>query len=383
MQTGTKISLAGHGLLMTWVVFGAWFPSEPLPSNVQQVALISAEEFEKLSQQRKAPQVAPEPAPLNEPAEVQPAPEPAPQPDPEPEVSRPEPVAPAEPDPQVAELPDAQPEPEVPDAPPPAAEEPEIAALVPRVRPEAAPRPVDRVAPEPVAPPEPDTRIDDVVQPEVAPDEGAETEQETQEATAREAASDRIVTEENEGEDIAASAAPAVSKRPVTRPSRPKPQPAPDTQVTEAAQPAKPEEPAEPEPSGTSSAVADALAEALAGGADVEDPEPSGPPLTLGEKDALRVAVSQCWNVGSLSTDALKTTVVVAVSLAQDGKPDSGSIRMLSSTGGASSAAQQAFDAARRAIIRCGASGFQLPAEKYAQWRDIEMTFNPERMRIK
>lgn len=375
MQTGTKISLAGHGLLMGWVVFGAWFPSEPLPSNVQQVALISSEEFEKLSQQRQAPQVAPEPAPLNEPAEVQPAPEPAPQPDPEPEITQPEPVTPVEPDPQVAELPDAQPEPDVPDTPPAASEEPEIAALVPQVRPEAAPRPVDRVAPEPVAPPEPDTRIDDIVQPEVAPEQGAETEQEVQEATAREAASDRIVTEENEGEDVAASAAPAVSKRPMTRPARPQPEPEP--QVTEAAQPA------EPEQSSTSSAVADALAEALAGGADVEAPEPSGPPLTLGEKDALRVAVSQCWNVGSLSTDALKTTVVVAVSLAQDGRPDTGSIRMLSSTGGASSAAQQAFDAARRAIIRCGARGFQLPAEKYAQWRDIEMTFNPERMRIK
>lgn len=375
MQTGTKISLAGHGLLMGWVVFGAWFPSEPLPSNVQQVALISSEEFEKLSQQRQAPQIAPEPAPLNEPAEVQPAPEPAPQPDPEPEIARPEPVAPADPDPQVVELPDVQPEPEVPDTPLAAAEEPEIASLVPQVRPEAAPRPVDRVAPEPVAPPEPDTRIGDVVQPEVAPEQGAETEQEVQEATAREAASDRIVTEENEGEDVAASAAPAVSKRPAARPARPLP--APEPQVTEAAQPA------EPESADTASAVQDALAEALAGGADVEAPEPSGPPLTLGEKDALRVAVSQCWNVGSLSTDALKTTVVVAVSLAQDGRPDTGSIRMLSSTGGASSAAQQAFDAARRAIIRCGAKGFQLPAEKYAQWRDIEMTFNPERMRIK
>ncbi|NSY39453.1 energy transducer TonB [Leisingera sp. ANG59] len=378
MQTGTKISLAGHGLLMTWVVFGAWFPSEPLPSNVQQVALISAEQFEKLSQQRQAPQVSPEPAPLAEPAEVQPAPEPAPQPDPEPQVSQPEPVAPAEPDPQVTELPEQPPEPEVPIELPSAAEEPDVASLVPQLRPETAPRPVDRVAPEPVAPPEPDTRIDDIVQPEVAPEEGAETEQEVQEATAREAASDRIVTEENEGEDVAASAAPAVSKRPKTRPARPQPEPEP--QVTEAAQPA---EPAETQQADTADAVADALAEALAGGADVEAPEPSGPPLTLGEKDALRVEVSRCWNVGSLSTDALKTTVVVGVSLAQDGTPDTGSIRMLSSTGGSSTAAKQAYEAARRAIIRCGSGGFQLPPEKYSQWRDIEMTFNPERMRIK
>lgn len=381
MQTGTKISLAGHGLLMGWVVFGAWFPSEPLPSNVQQVALISAEQFEKLSQQRQAPQVAPEPAPLNEPAAVQPAPDPEPQADPEPEIARPEPVAPAAPDPQVTDRPEPQPEPDVPVELPSAAEEPEVASLVPQLRPETAPRPVDRVAPEPVAPPEPDTKIDDIVQPEVAPEEGAETEQDVQEATAREAANDRIVTEENEGEDVAASAAPAVSKRPKTRPARPKPEPEP--QVTEAAQPAEPEQPAKTQQSDTSSAVADALAEALAGGADVEAPEPSGPPLTLGEKDALRVEVSRCWNVGSLSTDALKTTVVVSVSLAQDGKPDTGSIRMLSSTGGSSSAAKQAYEAARRAIIRCGARGFQLPPEKYAQWRDIEMTFNPERMRIK
>lgn len=366
---------------MGWVVFGAWFPSEPLPSNVQQVALISAEQFEKLSQQRQAPQVAPEPAQLNEPAAVQPAPDPEPQADPEPEIARPEPVVPAAPDPQVTDRPEPQPEPDVPVELPSAAEEPEVASLVPQLRPEMAPRPVDRVAPEPVAPPEPDTKIDDIVQPEVAPEEGAETEQDVQEATAREAANDRIVTEENEGEDVATSAAPAVSKRPKTRPARPKPEPEP--QVTEAAQSAEPEQPAKTQQSDTSSAVADALAEALAGGADVVAPEPSGPPLTLGEKDALRVEVSRCWNVGSLSTDALKTTVVVSVSLAQDGKPDTGSIRMLSSTGGSSSAAKQAYEAARRAIIRCGARGFQLPPEKYAQWRDIEMTFNPERMRIK
>ncbi|KIC21959.1 energy transducer TonB [Leisingera sp. ANG-Vp] len=380
MQTGTKISLAGHGLLMGWVVFGAWFPSEPLPFEVQQVALISAEQFEKLSQQRQAPQVSPEPAPLNEPEAVQPAPEPAPQPDPEPEITRPEPVAPAEPDPQVAVLPEPQPEPDVPVELPSAVEEPEVPSLVPQVAPEAQQRPSDRVAPVPVARPEPDTAVAEIEQPEVAPEEGAETEQEVQEATAPEEASDRIVTEENEGEELVASAAPAASLRPRTRPARPQPQP---EEVVEAAQPAEPEQPAEEPAADTSSAVEDALAEALAGGADAEAPEPSGPPLTLGEKDALRVAVSQCWNVGSLSTDALNTTVVVGVSLSEDGKPDGSSIRMLTSTGGSVSAAKQAYEAARRAIIRCGRNGFNLPPEKYAQWRDIEMTFNPERMRIK
>ena len=40
LQTGTKISLAGHGLLVGWAAFGAWLPSEPLPIPVQEVAVI-------------------------------------------------------------------------------------------------------------------------------------------------------------------------------------------------------------------------------------------------------------------------------------------------------------------------------------------------------
>ena len=100
-------------------------------------------------------------------------------------------------------------------------------------------------------------------------------------------------------------------------------------------------------------------------------------------EDALRVAVSQCWNVGSLSTDALGTTVIVGVEMEQTGRPVTGSIRMVSFSGGSEGAARQAFEAARRAIIRCGARGFQLPVEKYGEWRDIEMTFNPEGMQFR
>ena len=71
------------------------------------------------------------------------------------------------------------------------------------------------------------------------------------------------------------------------------------------------------------------------------------------------------------------------VSLTQDGKPVVSSIRQVGSEGGTNASVKQAFETARRAIIRCGARGFQLPSDKYDQWKDIEMTFNPERMRIK
>ncbi|MGR3756519.1 MAG: hypothetical protein ACU0AT_04735, partial [Tranquillimonas sp.] len=208
--------------------------------------------------------------------------------------------------------------------------------------------------------------------------------------TVPEEATTEIVTEA----EAPAPAAPESSTRPRARP--PRPSRVAETPVPPTPEPPQPEPAAEqaPEPDApqtppqvseaTSDAVADALAEALSGSqatapsADI----PRGPPMTQGERDALRVAVQQCWNVGSLSSEALRTTVVVSVEMSQDGRPDSGSIRMVSSSGGGE-AAKQAFEAARRAIIRCGANGYDLPAEKYAQWRNVEITFDPDRMRLR
>jgi len=34
-------------------------------------------------------------------------------------------------------------------------------------------------------------------------------------------------------------------------------------------------------------------------------------------------------------------------------------------------------------VIRCGASGYDLPEESYDHWRVIEITFNPEEMRLR
>jgi hypothetical protein len=213
---------------------------------------------------------------------------------------------------------------------------------------ETAPEVVQETAPDPDALPE------EQIEPEVA--------------QAPEAASDRTVTEAEEQQAYA----PASSMRPRARPSRPvrvaEPDPEPEPETPRDAQ---------------ADAIANALAEANDQPAEPEQPVRSGPPLTGGEKEALRVAVSSCWNVGSLSTDALATTVVVGVEMEQSGVPISGSIKLVSSSGGTQSGAQQAFEAARRAIIRCGVRGFPLPVEKYAEWRDIEMTFNPEGMQFR
>lgn len=384
MNTGQIISGAGHAGLIFWALFGGVFSDAPPPNPVTEVTAISADDYAALMAPEDSPEAVanvdtPEPPEAGEapgmsseadnvPETAQPEVTESPEPDTPPEVTEPDPPVQAE----VGEEPPVMQPPQE-----------DTAALVPDRSSDTSPREAPRVAPEPVARPEPDVQIDEVDQQETAPDESAEPVQEDQEETAREEATTEIVTEADEPAD----AAPTRSVRPRTRPTR-QAEAEPETEAT-------PQPEAEPEPQETTetappespdvdeSAVENALAEALGGGETQADSTASGPPLTAGEKEGLRVAVQQCWNVGSLSSEALNTTVVVSVSMSQDARPVTASIEMVSASGGSDSAARQAFEAARRAIIRCGADGYNLPPEKYDQWRDIEMTFNPEKMRIR
>jgi hypothetical protein len=368
LNTGQIISGTGHVVLIGWMLVGNVFRAEPLPIQATEVSVISGEQFAAMMAAQQSPQsatdvaqpaqpdIASDPVDVPQPADTSVAQDP-------PEVA---PTPTVDPTPEVAET-TAPPEAEVEDTAP-VLEQPsvDVAVAVPEVSERPVPRPSDRVAPEPVALPDPEAQPDPVQQDAVEQAETGETVAEPQEATAPEEATTEIVTEAE------TPSAPETSMRPPTRPKRPvqqaEPQPAAETPSTS-------------EPADTNDAINDALAAALSEPADA--PAPSGPPLSRGEKDALRVAVSSCWNVGSLSSEALQTTVVVGVSMGQDGKPNSGTIRMLSSSGGSASAAKQAFEAARRAIIRCAKGGYDLPSDKYGQWKDIEMTFNPEGMRLK
>ena len=361
MHIGTYISGAGHLALIGWAFFGGTFDTEPLPFEVQEVSVITTDQFDALMAAQEPPGVATVPAVLTPPETPSTPPDVPSTPDPEPERSVPDVTDATPPDP----TPEQTPEPlqhadvtdESPELSPPGSD---VAVLLP---PDSEPQPLpsERIAPEAVAPPDPEAVPDEVERDAVVPEEGeAENSEEAQEATAPEEAAPEIVTEAEEP-----AGAPTRSIRPASRPSRP------TVAETEDNDP-------------TSSAVDDAVAAALADNLQREEPRaPVGPPLSSGERDALRVSVSNCWNVGSLSTAALSTTVVVAVDMQEDGRPVTGSIRMLDFSGGPESAARQAFEAARRAIIRCGARGFPLPVEKYDHWREIEMTFNPENMRIR
>ena len=368
MNTGQVISGIGHAGLIGWVLFGGTFQSEPLPFEVTEVSVISTQVFEALMASGPqpesatevalpvAPEVVPDPVETSEPDETVTTQTPEPTVAPEPEVL-PEPPAP-QPEPEIADVSPEQPQPQ------------QQAVLVPEIAPRPVPRPSERVAPEAVAPPPEDVAPDEVEQQAVTDDEGADTPAEQQEATAPEEAATEIVTEAEKPAN-----APTTSMRPPSvRPSAP----------VRTAEPATPERetpaPQTPAPAPTEAAVNDALRQALGGGG---EEIPQGPPLTAGEKDALRVAVSSCWSLGAVSTEVLGTTVVVTVGMTPDAKPVEGSIRLASSSGGSAAAVEKAFQTARRAILRCGRNGYGLPAEKYGQWKEIEMTFNPERMRIK
>jgi hypothetical protein len=386
MHTGHYISGAGHLGLIAWLLLAGVFTPHSEPFEMQEVSIVSSEQFDAMMASSEAPDqgtdVAQPEAP-DVPAETPDAPAQT-----EETIQQPPPVQteapPPDPEPPVAE-PAQPPAAEVSDQAPESPEPPsDVAVLVPEVAPVAVPRPVERVAPEPVAPAEPEARPDVVEQEAVTPDAPGETVvEEPQEATAPPEATTEIVTEAA----LPPKAAPNQSARPpARRPTPPAPQVAARPTETPAPEPAETPAQVPTIPRATDkSAVEAALAEAL-GGASAESsttPAPSGPPLSAGEKESLRVAVSSCWNVGSLSSEALRTTVVVNVEMNQDGTPKTNSILMIGSSGGSQAAAAQAFEAARRAIIRCGARGYQLPVDKFGQWQNIEMTFNPERMRIK
>ncbi len=410
MEKGQIISGVAHAGVILWVVLGDWlFRAPTLPEiEVAEVSLMSSAEFDAMV---AAAPSAPEPVaePLEEPA-VEPAPEPTPEPpaeqEPSPEVPVIEPPAPVEIEapPPISEEPppedlpvEAVPQPiETPDPVAPIAEVEQPIPVAPSdVRPR--PRPLDRVAATPVESVDAPEIADQVVE-EVSdvPTEESVIVEEQQEAAAPEEATTQIVTEAVETEENAPQLEMTASLRPRSRPERVQQTEEPVEEATASAEvteetPA--EAPTEPAPdTATEDAVAEALAEALAEELATEEVAaaepaasdlPAGPPMTAGEQDALRVAVQACWNVGALSMEALRTTVTVAVSVGQDGVPDAGSITMVESNGESSTATQQAFEAARRAIIRCGARGFPLPPEKFDQWRNMELVFDPNGMRMR
>lgn len=365
MNTGTYISGSAHGALILWALVGGYFlsPDEPSPADISDVSIISSAEFAAMTLPDTAPDVPSAEPVVQSPVSEDVAPDVASETDDKPAAPAVTEVAPPDSE-ALPDTPDALQTPpvEVPDDAPILDQPPSAVTDVPveNVTDEApkaaeAPRIAPMAAPE--APP--GAEIADTTTPEVVPDQEAEQTAEEAPATAPEEATTEIVTEA----ETPARSAMASSKRPVSRPPPPAPRPEPAEATQEQA-------------------INDALA-----GLEDQTPAPAaniptGPPMTGAEKDGFRIAVRQCWVV-DVGSQAANVTVTVAFSLDPEGRVIQGSLKMLGSDGGEGNAVTAAFDAARRAILRCQKGGYDLPRDKYGQWQNVEMTFNPKSMRIK
>ncbi|MEO0654041.1 MAG: hypothetical protein AAFY77_04140 [Pseudomonadota bacterium] len=368
MQIGYTISGLAHAVFVLGLLFGGLFTSSRLPPvAVADVTMISEAELAALFPPAAAPQTVTE---LDQPALPIPteAAQDAPEADAAPEIAAlPTPEVPRVPETPTPVLPSPLTEADVSDAAPVAPAPPADLDDRPLGPEESAPAPADRVAPIPSAPPEPLVEAAPEVVEQAAPDPIAEAPSAPQEAAAPEEATTEIVTEAEE----TTNTAPPASPRPQTRPNRPAPQ------VAET-----PAEDAPAEEDTTAAAIAAAVAEAAGQSVPQPNPVPSGPPLSSGERDALRVSVQNCWSV-DVGSQSANVTVTVAVSMNRDGTVVNNQVRQVEASGGDARAQQAAFEKARRAILRCQRGGFPLPPEKYDHWQEIEMTFNPEGMRLK
>ena len=379
MHIGHYISGSAHIGLLGWMLLGGVFQSEQLPVDVSNVSVVSLSEYADIVMTDRAPEAELQPQDLMQPeTEADPLPERPSQEQaveniPQPELMvQPEETsrsAPQTPDPLLIPTPEVT-EPTKLAAP----QSNDAAFIVPRSAPAPRPQPDKRIAPKPVAPPPPDVAQEDQLRQAAAPSENpAAVPQPEVDATAPEEAARESLAET----DTPPKMAPDSSVRPQARPALPEPPKAPEPSPEIANQSPDPVQAPEPEPKPTpqEDPIQAALQEAMQGGS--EPSEATGPALTKDEKEGLRDDVQACWIVdeGSLVSNV---TVTVAMSMTPEGKVKGGSLRLISGEGGSDRAKKIAFEAARRAILRCQKKGYDLPKEKYEHWREIEIIFDPE-----
>ncbi|ENS12977.1 hypothetical protein [Brucella abortus] len=101
-----------------------------------------------------------------------------------------------------------------------------------------------------------------------------------------------------------------------------------------------------------------------------------GSKLSQSEMDALRGAISKCWNVPAGVADAPGLVVTVKMKLAEDGSIQG--TPEVTSGGGAYGVARAAAESARRAVMRC--APYNLPVDKYDSWSEVIVNFDPSEM---
>ena len=111
--------------------------------------------------------------------------------------------------------------------------------------------------------------------------------------------------------------------------------------------------------------------------AEVTQEADAAPRLTLSEIDAFRAQMQRCWSPPSGARDAEDLRILVRLSLTPTGAISAGPVVVNRARLG-DPFFRAAAESVLRAIRRC--QPFTMPVEKYASWRNIELTFDPSRM---
>lgn len=404
MDKSQTLSGIGHAAVILWVVLGDWIfaPSEVPPPTTMVVETISEADLKALQDQALKSEKPPSEVPEVKPADV-PVPEPVeppPEPEPTPEPVKPEPVPEPTPEPQPAPepVPEVQPSPEIPEAvDPQPLETPEpVAPLAEEEQPLPAlesslvpkPRPATRITDTPVVDTNDTPEVADQATPAVTdqPTDQPPVEEEKPEASPEESA---VQTAPDAVESDAPELAPQKSLRPQSRPKRAvAEEPVEDTAATDAQAEADAQAAEDAQAKAIAAAAAEAAAAALAEAEGGQTDLPEGPPMTAGEKEGLRVAINQCWNIGTLSSAAQRVKLTLRVEMSEDGKPIAPSVTMTAFEGGDQAAADAAFEAAKRAVVRgvkgCGGKpGYDLDPAKYNEWNVMNLNFDASGMRLR
>ena len=388
MDIGVKISGTAHAILISIAIFGApiFSSDEENPIQISEVSLISLEEFELLTKENM-PVFQSEPEPEVQEPELEPeVQEPEPEPEPELEVQEPEPepepeleVQEPEPEPEVQEPeqePEVQePEPEVQeiinesdsDLIAPIADEDNLGELTPEFNENAAPKAAEIISDVSNEAPEEPADIGALEDTSFEKVNGADEEKleiELNENTPAEESTTQIVTE---AEEQKSDLVPSRTSKPKSRPKNLK-----TTKEIAIKPKLKPKEVVEAEKDTTAESILESLKEK-------KEPEPFLN-LTPAQKESvgniIRNKMRLCWNPPVGVENGLTNVMILGLKFDIDGKLVESPVNLTPNSGVGS---LQAFEAARRAVIRCSPYN-ELDPEIYDGWKELNLKFNPKNM---
>ena len=396
MDLGVKISGTAHAILIGIAIFGApiFSADEENPIQISEVSLISLQEFELLTKENTPIfQTEPEPEvqePKPEPELQEPEPElqePEPElqePEPEPELQEPErepELQEPEPEPELQEpepepeLQEPEPEPEVQeiisdsetDPVAPITDQDNLGELTPEFNENAAPKAAEIISDiSNEAPEEPAdmNSIQDTSFENVSGADEDKSEIEVTENTPAEETTTQIVTEAEQQES---DLVPSRTSKPKNRPKNLK-----IVKEIKTKPKLKPKEVVEAKKDATAESILESLKEK-------NEPEPFLD-LTPAQKESvgniIRNKMRLCWNPPVGVENGLTNVMILGLKFDIDGKLVESPVNLTPDSGVGS---LQAFEAARRAVIRCSPYT-ELDPEIYEGWKELNLKFNPKNM---